>query len=184
MAETQLRRNKTGPFRTSAADQWDDAAYAGAGSELGGAAGILKVNGYECTNDQLGAVGASQLSQLLQRLEEEVRQKQRDLEDLRHFKAQHVVNSERINQYFEVQQQRLHRATISEQQVGIFHNYKQGMLALLKETGCYLQNMEEEQAVINQAIGLLEQDISCLVERIQELQCNLSDSHLMNHEHT
>lgn len=108
-------------------------------------------------------------------IEDELREKQRDLENLFDFKREHHHKVNEISQHFQTRQQRLRQVPVNSAQVKFLVSYTKSMEGLLSEKDRYLQKQEDEQQEIDRGIRRVEQEIDSLRSRRMLCENQLSD---------
>lgn len=108
-------------------------------------------------------------------IEDELREKQRDLENLFDFKREHHHKVNEISQHFQARQQRLRQVPVNSAQVKFLVSYTKSMEGLLSEKDRYLQKKEDEQQEIDRGIRRVEQEIDSLRSRRMLCENQLSD---------
>lgn len=113
--------------------------------------------------------------QEIYRIEDELREKKQDLEELYHFKQEHQQQTSEIRHNFEARSQKLNRSMVDSKQVKFLASYAQVMKEMLQEKNKFLDKKEEEQQAVKQAIIRLTDEIERLKNQRMLLNNAVSD---------
>ncbi|MBL1228564.1 hypothetical protein IW492_04865 [Enterococcus sp. BWB1-3] len=105
------------------------------------------------------------LQQQIFDIEDQIRKKEQDLNDLYHLKKQHTAQMDDISWNFYERNRRIEQVSSDAFDLNFYRGYREFMGKLILESKKYYQKSEEEHLAITRIIYQLEQEITDLKQQ-------------------